>query len=42
MALILPNISSNPSNGLLLGVGGAISWYMALKRQHGFLPARLR
>lgn len=28
MALILPNVSSNPSNGLLLGVGGAISWYM--------------
>ena len=29
--LILPNISSNPSNGFLLGVGGQIGWYMADK-----------
>jgi len=28
MALILPNISSNPSNGFLLGVGGTFGWYM--------------
>jgi hypothetical protein len=27
-ALVLPNISSNPSNGFLLGVGGAFGWYM--------------
>jgi len=28
MALILPNISSNPSNGFLLGIGGTFGWYM--------------
>ncbi|MCX6305815.1 MAG: BamA/TamA family outer membrane protein [Bacteroidetes bacterium] len=28
MALVLPNISSNPSNGFLLGVGGTFGWYM--------------
>jgi len=27
MLLILPNISSNPTNGFLLGVGGSIGWY---------------
>jgi hypothetical protein len=27
-ALVLPNISSNPTNGFILGVGGALSWYM--------------
>jgi hypothetical protein len=27
-ALVLPNISSNPTNGLMLGVGGAFGWYM--------------
>ncbi|MCD4731189.1 MAG: BamA/TamA family outer membrane protein, partial [Bacteroidales bacterium] len=27
MVLILPNISSNPTNGFLLGVGGSIGWY---------------
>ena len=27
-ALILPNISSNPTNGFMLGITGAISWYM--------------
>jgi hypothetical protein len=31
MALILPNISSNPSNGFLLGVGGTFGWYMGSK-----------
>jgi hypothetical protein len=31
MALILPNISSNPSNGFLLGVGGTFGWYMGPK-----------
>jgi outer membrane protein assembly factor BamA len=30
-ALILPNISSNPSNGFILGVGGSIGWYMGPK-----------
>jgi hypothetical protein len=28
MALVLPNISSNPSNGFLLGIGGTFGWYM--------------
>ena len=27
-ALVLPNISSNPTNGFILGVGGALGWYM--------------
>jgi hypothetical protein len=31
MALVLPNISSNPSNGFLLGVGGTFAWYMGPK-----------
>ncbi len=31
MALILPNISSNPTNGFLLGVGGTFGWYMGPK-----------
>jgi hypothetical protein len=31
MALILPNISSNPSNGFLLGIGGTFGWYMGPK-----------
>ncbi|MCX6267781.1 MAG: BamA/TamA family outer membrane protein [Bacteroidetes bacterium] len=31
MALILPNISSNPSNGFVLGVGGTFGWYMGPK-----------
>jgi hypothetical protein len=30
-ALILPNISSNPSNGFILGVGGAFGWRMGPK-----------
>ena len=30
-ALVLPNISSNPTNGFLLGVGGAFGWYMGPK-----------
>ena len=30
-ALILPNISSNPTNGFILGVGGAFGWYMGDK-----------
>lgn len=29
--LVLPNISSNPTNGLILGVGGALGWYMGPK-----------
>jgi len=29
--LVLPNISSNPTNGFILGVGGAIGWYMGSK-----------
>ena len=28
LALVLPNISSNPTNGFLLGVGGSFGWYM--------------
>jgi hypothetical protein len=32
-ALILPNISSNPSNGLLLGVGGSLGWYFGPKTE---------
>jgi outer membrane protein assembly factor BamA len=31
LILVLPNISSNPSNGFLLGVGGALGWYMGPK-----------
>jgi hypothetical protein len=31
MALVLPNISSNPTNGFLLGVGGSFGWYMGPK-----------
>lgn len=27
-ALVLPNISSNPTNGFILGVGGAFGWFM--------------
>lgn len=27
MVLVLPNVGSNPANGLLLGVGGAVGWY---------------
>ena len=30
-ALILPNISSNPTNGFILGVGGAFGWRMGPK-----------
>ena len=30
-ALVLPNISSNPTNGFLLGVGGSFGWYMGPK-----------
>jgi len=26
-ALVLPNISSNPANGLLLGIGGSLGWW---------------
>ncbi len=27
MILVLPNVGSNPANGFLLGVGGAIGWF---------------
>lgn len=27
MLLILPNVGSNPANGFLFGIGGAIGWY---------------
>ena len=30
-ALVLPNIASNPSNGLLLGVGGSLGWWFGPK-----------
>jgi outer membrane protein assembly factor BamA len=29
--LVLPNISSNPTNGFILGVGGGLGWYMGPK-----------
>jgi hypothetical protein len=29
--LVLPNVSSNPTNGFLLGIGGSIGWYMGPK-----------
>ena len=29
--LVLPNISSNPTNGFLLGIGGGFGWYMGTK-----------
>ncbi|MDB4304058.1 BamA/TamA family outer membrane protein, partial [Desulfosarcina sp.] len=29
--LVLPNISSNPTNGFLLGVGGGLGWFMGPK-----------
>jgi hypothetical protein len=32
LALVLPNISSNPTNGFLLGVGGSFGWYMGDKK----------
>lgn len=28
MALVLPNISSNPTNGFVLGIGGSFGWFM--------------
>jgi hypothetical protein len=31
MALVLPNVSSNPTNGFLLGIGGTFGWYMGPK-----------
>ena len=31
MILILPNVSSNPANGFLLGVGGSVGWYFGPK-----------
>lgn len=31
-ALVLPNISSNPSNGFLLGVGGSLGWWFGPKQ----------
>jgi len=31
--LVLPNISSNPTNGFLLGIGGGIGWYMGPKEK---------
>jgi opacity protein-like surface antigen len=30
-ALVLPNISSNPTNGFILGIGGALGWFMGPK-----------
>jgi outer membrane protein assembly factor BamA len=30
-ALVLPNISSNPANGLLLGIGGSLGWWFGKK-----------
>lgn len=31
MVLVVPNVSSNPANGFLLGVGGTIGWYFGPK-----------
>ncbi len=31
MVLVLPNVSSNPANGFLLGVGGSAGWYWGPK-----------
>ena len=31
MVLVLPNVGSNPANGFLLGVGGAVGWYWGPK-----------
>jgi len=31
MLLVLPNVSSNPANGFLLGVGGSAGWYWGPK-----------
>ena len=31
MILVLPNVGSNPANGFLLGVGGALGWYWGPK-----------
>lgn len=31
LALVFPNISSNPTNGFVLGVGGTFGWYMGPK-----------
>lgn len=31
MLLILPNVSSNPANGFLLGIGGTAGWYWGPK-----------
>jgi hypothetical protein len=31
-ALVLPNISSNPTNGFILGVGGAFGWFMGPRK----------
>ena len=30
-ALVLPNVSSNPANGLLLGIGGSLAWWFGPK-----------
>ena len=38
MALVLPNVSSNPSNGFLLGVGGTFGWYMGPKENEWRFP----
>ena len=34
--LLLPNISSNPTNGFLLGVGGNLTTFLDQKKQPGF------
>ena len=31
MVLVLPNVSSNPANGFLFGVGGSVGWYFGPK-----------
>lgn len=31
MVLVLPNVSFNPANGFLLGVGGTVGWYWGPK-----------
>lgn len=31
MILVLPNVSSNPANGFLMGLGGTVGWFWGPK-----------
>ena len=37
MVLVLPNVSSNPANGFLLGAGGSVGWFFGPRETTGFL-----